>query len=129
MTPAARLTNEIRNAVSRVGARLFVMVTGRFWSGQVVGRTDSGDLILRNARQVSVGYKGMPDLIGWMPHVVTEADVGKTIAVFCAPEIKAGKDRLREGQPEFIAAVNKAGGRAGVARSVEDALRIVIPEP
>lgn len=128
MTPASRLTNEIRNAVSRVGARLFVMVTGRFWSGQVAGRTPEGHLILRNARQVSVGYKGMPDLIGWMPHVVTEADVGKTIAVFCAPEIKAGKDRLREGQPEFIAAVNKSGGRAGVARSVSDALEIVRPQ-
>ena len=56
---------------------------------------------------------------------ITAEDVGKTVCILTAIEIKAGADRLREGQPEFLAAVKKMGGRAGVARSAQDAVDIV----
>lgn len=48
--------------------------------------------------------------------------------LFLAVEVKKAGGAIRKGQPEFIAAVRRAGGRAGIARSVEDALRIVAGE-
>lgn len=125
MTPAARLTNEIRNAVSRVGARLFVMTTGKFWAGQVAGRTAEGDLILRNARLVNVGFEGLSDLAGYTPVMITQDMVGRTLPVLSLVEVKAGKDRPTPKQLQVIDVVKRAGGRAGIARSVNDALEIV----
>lgn len=125
MTPAQRLTNEIRNAASRVGARLFVMTTGRFWAGQVVGRTSEGHLILRNPRLVNVGFEGLSDLAGYTPVTITQDMVGQTLPVLTVCEVKAGKDRPTPKQLQVIDAVKRAGGRAGIARSVSDALEIV----
>lgn len=125
MTPAAKLTNEIRNSVSRVGARLFVMTTGRFWAGQVVGRTSEDHLILRNPRLVNVGFEGLSDLAGYTPVTITQDMVGQTVAVLSCVEVKAGKDRPTPKQLQVIDVVKRAGGRAGVARSVSDALEIV----
>lgn len=124
MTPGQILTNQIREAASKVGARLFVMVTGKFWAGVPAGRTEQGHMILKNARLVNVGFSGLSDTLGFTPVVITQDMVGQTVAVVTAIEVKAGKDRPRPGQPEFIQAVQKAGGRAGFARSVDDALRI-----
>lgn len=124
MTPAQRLTNQIREAVSRKGARLFPMSVGKFWAGQVAGKTADGHMILKNARLVNVGFQGLSDTLGGSPMTITADDVGKTVMVLTAVEIKAGSDRLREGQSEFINAIKKMGGRAGVARSPEDAVRI-----
>lgn len=50
--------------------------------------------------------------------------VGQTVAVFCALEIK-DKGKATVLQRHFISVVNEAGGVAGVARSVEEAQRIV----
>ena len=133
MTPGTRLTNEIRAAASKIGARLFPMTVGKFWGpyhrGRRITRTETvtlhpGDVVIRGGHMVSVGTVGMPDLVGFMPHVVTAEDVGKTIAVFVSPEVKAGADTIRPEQAAFIEFVNKNGGRAGVARTPEDALVI-----
>lgn len=43
---------------------------------------------------------------------------------FLAVEVKTATGAVRKGQPEFIAAVRRAGGYAGIARGVEDALAI-----
>lgn len=135
MTPAQRLTNEIRNAVSRVGARLFVMTTGRFWAGQVVHTAKEtgkyainlrmGDIILRNPRPVNVGFEGLSDLAGYTPVTITQDMVGQTLPVLTVCEVKAGKDRPTPKQLQVIDVVKRAGGRAGIARSVDDALAIV----
>lgn len=72
-------------------------------------------------RVVSYGLcNGASDLIGWSPHVVTPADVGRTVALFTAIEVKAADGRLREDQRAFLAALEKAGAVQGVARSVGD---------
>lgn len=134
MTPAQRLTNEIRNAVSRLGARLFVMTTGRFWAGQVAIKIKrdgeytlhlrARDIILRNPRLVNVGFEGLSDLAGYTPVTITQDMVGQTVAVLSCVEVKAGKDRPTPKQLQVIDVVKRAGGRAGIARSVDDALRI-----
>jgi hypothetical protein len=51
--------------------------------------------------------------------------VGQTVAVFTALETKTTKGKASEKQDAFIKAVNDNGGRAGVVRSIEDALRII----
>lgn len=110
------------------------MTVGKFWGPYTRGIKFSntqnvtvyaGDVLIRKGHVVVVGTKGMSDLVGFIPHVVTEADLGETFARYLAVEVKAGKDQLRSGQPEFIEAVKKNGGLAGVARSPEDALHIV----
>lgn len=134
MTPGTALTNKIRAATSKLGARLFPMTTGKFFGPVHRARTitkketvtlNPGDVLIRQGHIVSVGFKGLSDTLGGSPMTITAEDVGRTVCILTAIEIKAGADRLREGQPEFLAAVKKMGGRAGVARSPEDATRIV----
>ena len=124
MTPAARLTNEIRVAVSKVGGRLFGVTVGKFWAGFKVGTLANGDTVLRNARIVSGGIEGMSDLAGWIPVVVTQDMVGTTVAIRLDIEVKT-TDQPTTKQLGWIDAVNKNGGRAGIARTPEDAVRIV----
>lgn len=124
MTPAATLTNRIREATSRLGARLFNTHVGKFWAGIPIGKTKEGHTILKNARIVNVGVQGMSDLIGPTPYVVTAEDVGKTLAIYTAVEVKAGADQIRPGQLEFVDMVVKMGGRGGIARSVQEAVDI-----
>jgi len=134
MTPGTALTNACRAAVSKLGARLFPMTTGKFYGpvhrARRIARTETvtlnpGDVVIRQGHLVNVGFTGMSDTLGGSPMTITAEDVGRTVCILTAIEIKAGADRLREGQPEFLAAVKKMGGRAGVARSVEDAVAIV----
>lgn len=129
MTPAAALTNRIREATSRLGARLFNTHVGKFWAGIPIGKTKEGHTILKNARIVNVGVPGMSDLIGPTPYVVTADDLGKTLAIYTAVEVKAGDDRIRPGQMEFVDMVVKMGGRGGIARTVDDATRICSEQP
>lgn len=128
MTPAAALTNKIKEAVSRHGARLFPMTVGKFWAGIPVGKTAEGHTILKHARIVNVGFAGLSDTLGGSPMTITAEDIGKTVMILTAVEVKAGKDQLRPGQPEFLAAVKKMGGRSGVARTEEDAVAICLGE-
>lgn len=137
MTPATALTNQIRASVSKLGARLFPMTVGKFWgpyhrgvryNRQQTITVQPGDVLIRQGHMVSVGFKGLSDTLGGSPMTITADDVGKTVCILTAVEIKAGNDQLREGQPEFLAAVKAMGGRAGVARSPEDAIAIVTGE-
>lgn len=123
MTPATRLTNEIRAATSKIGARLFNTHVGKFWAGFKVGTLANGDTVLRNARIVNVGVKGQSDLNGWIPVVVTPEMVGKTVAIRVEIEVKTN-DRPSTEQIAWIEAVNKNGGRAGIARTAAEAVRI-----
>lgn len=138
MTPATSLQNQIRAATSKIGARLFPMTTGKFYGpvhrARRITKTETvtlnpGDVVIRQGHIVSVGFKGLSDLLGASLMTIVQDDVGKIVPVLTAVEIKAGADRLREGQPEFLAAVKKMGGRAGVARSPDDAVRIVTAGP
>jgi hypothetical protein len=56
---------------------------------------------------------------------ITPDMVGRRIAQFMAVEVKTPTGRLSDDQIKFIAAVTKAGGLAGVARSSDDAMRII----
>jgi hypothetical protein len=80
----------------------------------------------RTGRLVTFGLaKGSADLIGWRTLVITPEMVGQRVAVFTSLEIKTPTGRIRPEQQAWLACVQGAGGIAGVARSVGDALRIV----
>jgi hypothetical protein len=80
----------------------------------------------RTGRLVQFGLaRGSADLIGWRTVVITPNMVGQRIAVFTSLEIKTPTGRLAPAQRHWLQAVHQAGGIAGVARSVSDALRII----
>jgi hypothetical protein len=88
-------------------------------------RNNTGTLRDQHGRPVSFGLcKGSADLIGWTTRTITQEMVGSQVAVFTSIEVKAASGRLRPEQRQWLDAVQAAGGVAGVARSVEDALRI-----
>jgi hypothetical protein len=80
----------------------------------------------RTGRLVTFGLaRGSADLIGWRTITVTPDMVGARLAVFCSIEVKTPTGRLTPQQRHWLDAVHRAGGIAGVARSVSDALRFV----
>jgi hypothetical protein len=106
-----QIQQEIRLAVSKGDTRVF--------------RNNTGTLRDQRGRPVSFGLaKGSADLIGWCTVTITPEMVGQRIAVFTSIEVKTATGRLRPDQQQWLDAVQAAGGIAGVARSVEDALRI-----
>jgi len=89
-------------------------------------RNNTGTLRDINGRPVSFGLcKGSADLIGWTTRTITPEMVGQQVAIFTSIEVKAATGRIRPEQQQWLEAVQKAGGIAGVARSVDDALLLV----
>ena len=79
----------------------------------------------RTGRLVTFGLaRGSADLIGWRTVVVTQDMVGQQLAVFTSIEVKTPTGRIRPEQQAWLGVVQGAGGMAGIARSVQDALRI-----
>lgn len=124
-------------AVSRIGARIFRNNVGKAWQGKTIfnGFHKGGDiflkpgryLILKDHRIIHFGLmEGSSDGIGYLPTVVTQEMVGKTIAIFLALEAKTDSGKLTPPQAKFIDVINKAGGIAGVARNEEEALDIIL---
>ena len=107
----AKVQNDIRIACGAGPARLW--------------RNNTGALKDATGRLVRYGLcPGSSDLIGLRQVTITPDMVGQRLAVFVAIEVK-DRGRLTEQQQAFITMVQQAGGMAGVARSVEDARRIL----
>ena len=80
----------------------------------------------RTGRPVQFGLaKGSADLVGWKTVTITPDMVGRDVAVFTSLEIKTPKGRATENQQAWMNCVERAGGIAGIARSVEDAAQIL----
>lgn len=87
-------------------------------------RLQEGDVLLRNPKRFNAGlYKGSSDLVGWRPLTITEEMVGQQVAQFVSIEAKEGAGRLSEQQRRWLETVERQGGFAIVARSVEDVRR------
>lgn len=85
-------------------------------NGCVVFRNNIGSYKNEDGRFIrfGVGGNGGSDLIGWTMD-------GKFLAV----ETKSPTGKATPEQINFIEKVNASGGVAGIARSVEDALRLI----
>lgn len=101
-TTEANIQNDILIALSGAGCVVWRQNTGAYKCS-------------KTGRLIRYGLcVGSSDIIGIAPG-----------GLFLAVEVKKVGGAVRKGQPEFISAVRKAGGLAGIARSVEDALAIV----
>ncbi|MDW4519816.1 VRR-NUC domain-containing protein [Staphylococcus saprophyticus] len=95
------IQNEIIIAVNRLGHRLW--------------RSNAGKVITKDNRVIQLFPKGFPDTVGFR-----KTD-GKIIFI----EVKTDKGRLRPEQEKFRSFIETQPVLYGVARSVEDAIKII----
>lgn len=116
------ILKQIMLRASELGNRLFRNNVALSWTGSVeridrlrTVNVGPGDVVVRNARPLHSGLCiGSSDLIGWTKG-----------GVFTAIECKSARGAVRDCQKSFIASVQRGGGLAGIARSVEDYEKIV----
>lgn len=116
MTEAELQARVMRGIGSRPDTRVF--------------RNQVGVYRLEDGRVIASGLcKGSSDLVGWKIMEVTPSLLpsllGRRIAVFVSIEIKTSTGRVSPEQANWVNAVRKAGGLAGVARSLEEAQQIL----
>ena len=108
---------------SEIRLRLSEMRAGIFLRYQV------GTFLTMDGRPVKIGEPGVSDLIGITPHVITQADVGRTVGIFTALETKQVKDSTskdrKASQGNFLRRINVLGGLGAIVRSVEDAESVI----
>lgn len=122
----SELKAQIRIALGRrPDVRLFNNPVGQAWIGESRRQQDGSILLLRPHRVVYGLAPGSADLIGWRSVTITADMVGQTIAQFLSPEVKAKRYQPQPEQLNWRDRVNAAGGRAGVVRSIEDAVALV----
>lgn len=103
---------EIQLALSDAGHRVVRVNAGRGWVGPSTRHGD-GSVTIRNAQPFLGLPDGVSDLIGC-------ANDGAFVAI----EVKTKTGRLSPAQAAYIDMMRRLGGRAGVARSIEEALAI-----
>lgn len=112
--PETRLQNEIRLGIS---SRCDDVVTFR---------NHAGALRDQRGKMVTFGLSpGSPDLVGWKTVEVTENMVGQRLAVFIGIEVKMPGEKPRDDQAHWLEQLAAAGGVAGVATSVDEAIDIL----
>ena len=80
----------------------------------------------RTGRYVQFGLaKGSSDLVGFKTIKITPEMIGQEVAQFVSIEIKTERGKLTEVQQNWLQKVKSSGGIVGVARSIQDALKIV----
>lgn len=106
----ADIMRDIQLKASELGCRLFRNNVGAF--------TDKRGIPIRFGLCV-----GSSDLIGYVPVTITEAMIGRTVAVFLAAEVKGPTGKVTPEQANFLARVHGDGGAAVLARSFDDVLK------
>lgn len=116
MNKETKIQRLIMLALSEAGCTVWRNETAGAWVGKVIHK--AGDQVtLSDARMMPFGLcVGSSDIIGIAPD-------GKFLAIEVKTNSKSSK--ASKEQLLFNAAVIKAGGYAGIARSPEDALNII----
>lgn len=80
----------------------------------------------RTGRWIQFGLaKGSSDLIGFKTIKITQDMVGSSVAQFVSIEVKTPKGRSTKIQENWLRCIKSAGGISGVARSIEDAIKLL----
>jgi hypothetical protein len=109
----SRIQNEIRLALSEYGIVLRLN-SGKFWQGRRVWSNEFHQYVLTELRPVQGCPEGTSDLLF----------LGENQNVACV-ECKTRTGSAREKQKRFIEIMRGYGIKADIARSVEDALKII----
>ena len=143
MVDETRLYTPICIAASKEGHRLFRNNVGT--GLQYVDRAPKGWEPPKWLKPFTYGLPaGSADLVGWTSVTITQEMVGQTVAVFASVEVKPegwhstpyyANSNRGMAQAAWARAVTGSGGRAGLARSVDEALAVLrgslplVPEP
>jgi hypothetical protein len=107
------IQDEIRLGLSPYGIVLRLN-SGKFWQGKRVWSNEFNQFILINLRPIQGCPEGTPDLIFL-------GENGNVAFIEC----KDDKGKARDKQDKFLNIMHRYGIRANIARSVEDALKII----
>lgn len=125
MTAERDVQADIRIALGRGDVRLFRQQVGDAWIGES-RRLRDGSVLILNPRRFVSGFEGWPDLGGWVSVVVTPEMVGQRIAIAVEIEVKRPRvKKARDAQQLFLDMAKSHGVRCGIARSVEEAKKIL----
>lgn len=114
MNKETKIQHQIQLALSDAGCLVWRNETSGAWLGKVIHKSGN-QVTLTDAHIMTFGLCiGSSDLIGVTPD-------GRFLAV----EVKTSKGRTTIQQTNFIDAVRNAGGVAGIARSPDEALRLL----
>lgn len=130
------IVHEIQKVASKAGARLFKNTRGVYYTKPEVNaliaaiKSMSFPRIfeaIKRLRQIKAGLQpdGASDLVGFIPVIITPEMVGMRFARYVCCEVKTATGRPSPEQITYIEFVRDSGGLAGIARSPEDALRIL----
>ena len=107
-----QLVRDIQLACSHGNTRLFINTNGLFYR--------------ENGIPIKVGlFIGCGDLIGFTSELFGTVLIARLVMI----EVKTGDARPTKQQCDAILMVNRMGGYAGIARSVDDARRILAGVP
>lgn len=115
MKSEKRIQDEIRIALSEYGC-VFRTNAGEFWQGKLVYSKEFKQRVLINLRRVDGLPIGFSDLI-WL---------GDGEVAFI--ETKTNKGKPTPEQKNFLELMEQSGFKSGIARSVQDALKIIEKE-
>lgn len=115
MTEEHRIQNEIRTATAN-DCILFRTNAGDFWQGDIVYSREFKQNVLINIRKIEGLPEGHSDLSG-----VRRSD-GKAVFI----EVKTKTGRASKKQKNFIIQMQKCGAIAGICRSAEEALNLIM---
>lgn len=118
------IQSQILIAMSQAGACCFRINAGSFWSGEILSH-DGKMLLLKNPRKIQGAPEGFSDIVGVTTVTVTPQMVGRKIGVFTCIEVKKPGEKPKKHQENFLAQMRSRGAIAGVARSPEEAVRII----
>lgn len=118
------IQKQILIELSKQGTVAFRINAGSFWAGEILSNKDNM-LLMKNPRKVQGAPEGTSDIIGVTSVMVTPQMVGSRVGVFTAIEVKKPGQKPKINQENFIAKMRDMGAIAGVARSSEDALKII----
>ena len=117
------IQNSIRLAIADHGT-FFRANAGQAWTGQTIDHTGS-TITLKHPRRFHGLPAGFSDVFGITPVIVGPEHLGQMMGVFCAIEIKSAKGKTSALQNNFIKQVKMNGGRAGIARTDNEAIKII----
>lgn len=106
--------------------RIFRNNVGVGFQGRVI-HEDAGIITLSGARRIRFGlHTGSGDLIGWKSTLITTDMVGKKIAQIVSIETKTKTGRPTDEQTNWRDQIISAGGIAGIVRSTDEAIELII---